>query len=164
MSTPHSLAARFREVLLDGTWIANTNFRDQLTQTSFADSIKAVSPLNTIADLTRHIHYYIRGVKEVLEGSPLRISDRFAFDFPSLSSEQEWADVLTALWADAEDFARLVEALPTAQLQQPFVEEKYGTYDRNIEGMIEHCYYHLGQIVQVRKLVLLQAASSPASR
>ena len=35
-----------------------------------------------------------------------------------------------------------------------FVDEKYGTYSRNINGILEHSYYHLGQIVLIKKLVL----------
>ncbi len=31
MQNNQILANRFREVLLNGTWIANTNFKDQLT-------------------------------------------------------------------------------------------------------------------------------------
>jgi len=40
-----------------------------------------------------------------------------------------------------------------ATLDSVFVDEKYGTYLRNIEGVIEHCYYHLGQISLIKKLV-----------
>jgi hypothetical protein len=36
---------------------------------------------------------------------------------------------------------------------QPFVDEKYGTYLRNIEGVIEHSYYHLGQVSLLKKMV-----------
>lgn len=37
---------------------------------------------------------------------------------------------------------------------QPFIDEKYGTVLRNIEGVIEHSYYHLGQISLIRKMIL----------
>ncbi|MEM8891667.1 MAG: DUF1572 domain-containing protein, partial [Bacteroidota bacterium] len=37
--------------------------------------------------------------------------------------------------------------------KEGFVDEKYGTYRRNIDGMIEHCYYHLGQISIIRKMI-----------
>jgi hypothetical protein len=41
-----------------------------------------------------------------------------------------------------------------ALLDQPFVDEKYGSYLRNIEGVIEHSYYHLGQISLIRKMII----------
>ena len=43
--------------------------------------------------------------------------------------------------------------MPEEELSQGFVDEKYGTYSRNIDGMIEHSYYHLGQIVLIKKLI-----------
>lgn len=44
--------------------------------------------------------------------------------------------------------------MDSAKLDEPFVDEKYGSYLRNIEGVIEHSYYHLGQVVLVKKMVL----------
>ncbi|MFT4758822.1 MAG: hypothetical protein ACI9XO_004000 [Paraglaciecola sp.] len=58
------------------------------------------------------------------------------------------------MWEDAERFAGLVEQMPDAQLGQGFIDEKYGNYHRNIHAMIEHSYYHLGQIVILKKLIL----------
>ena len=43
--------------------------------------------------------------------------------------------------------------MPEGQLKENFVDEKYGSYLRNIDGMIEHCYYHLGQIVLIKKII-----------
>ena len=43
--------------------------------------------------------------------------------------------------------------MPDTKLEEPFVDEKYGTYLRNIEAVIEHSYYHLGQISLIRKLI-----------
>ena len=39
-------------------------------------------------------------------------------------------------------------------MKENFVDEKYGTFQRNIEAMIEHSYYHLGQIVLIKKMLL----------
>ncbi len=35
MKRPKQIADRFREVVLSGTWIANTNYKDQLSNVSF---------------------------------------------------------------------------------------------------------------------------------
>jgi len=48
----------------------------------------------------------------------------------------------------------LIEQLPEAKLGEIFSEEKYGTYYRNIHGIIEHTHYHLGQIVLIKKILL----------
>ena len=55
--------------------------------------------------------------------------------------------------SNSEKFADKVEQLADNILDQPFADEKYGSYLRNIEGVIEHSYYHLGQISLLRKLI-----------
>lgn len=153
MSTVPQLSKRFREVLLDGLWIANTNFKDQLSGVSWEQAVTKVGSLNTIAMLTFHIDYYIAGIVNVFEGGSLDIKDQYSFDLPPIESQKQWEDLLNKLWMDSERFAALLEQLPDSKLDEVFVDEKYGTYRRNIDGMIEHCYYHLGQITLIRKLL-----------
>lgn len=153
MSSALQLAKRFREVLLDGFWIANTNFKDQLSDVTWEQAVTNVDSLNTIAMLTFHIHYYIAGVANVLEGGDLEIKDQFSFDLPPIESAEQWEVLLNRLWTDSEKFTSLVEQLDDSKLDEVFVNEKYGTYKRNIDGMIEHAYYHLGQITLIKKML-----------
>ncbi|WP_185289825.1 DinB family protein [Chryseobacterium lactis] len=153
MSSVSELSKRFREVLLNGLWIANTNFKDQLSGVSWEQAVTKVDSLNTIAMLTFHIDYYIAGIVNVFEGGSLDIKDQYSFDLPPIESQKQWEDLLNKLWTDSERFAALLEQLPDSKLDEVFVDEKYGTYRRNIDGMIEHCYYHLGQITLIRKLL-----------
>lgn len=154
MSTVLQLAKRFREVLLDGLWIANTNFKDQLSDVTWEQAVTRVGSLNTIAMLTFHIDYYIAGLIQVFEGGPLEIKDKYSFDLPPVESHEQWESLLNTLLSDAERFAVLLEQMPDTKMNEPFVDEKYGTFLRNIDGMIEHCYYHLGQITLIKKLVI----------
>lgn len=151
MNSTKAIADRFREVILNGTWIANTNYKNQLSGLDWKIATVKVDSLNTIAILAQHVHYYINGVKAVLKGGALDVKDKYAFDFPPLQSQDQWNSFLETFWRDAEEFASLVEQMPEAKLADIFVEEKYGTYGRNIEAMIEHSYYHLGQIVLLKK-------------
>lgn len=153
MKNTEQLASRFREVLLNGTWIANTNYKDQLTDLSWKIATTRFKSLNSISVLTQHIHYYISGIKNVFEGGNLEIQDTYSFDFAPIKSQQEWNTFLEKLWNDAEALASGIEQMPEERLYQVFVDAKYGTYHRNINGLIEHCYYHLGQIVLIRKIL-----------
>lgn len=153
MSSTSQLAKRFREVLLDGLWIANTNFKDQLSDVNREQAATKVGSLNTIAMLTFHIDYYIAGLIHVFEGGDLEIRDQYSFDLPPLESEEQWENLKNKLWDDAEKFAALLEQMPDSKMSEVFVDEKYGNYLRNIDGMIEHCYYHLGQITLIKKLL-----------
>lgn len=154
MNSNYDIATRFREVILNGTWIANTNYKDQLKDTSWELAVYKVHDLNTIAALTSHIHYYISGLITVFEGGSLDIKDKYSFDFAEITSQQDWEKILSELWKNAEKFADLIEQFPENKLNEVFVDEKYGSYQRNIDAMIEHCYYHLGQIVLIKKIIL----------
>ncbi|HET8803912.1 MAG TPA: DUF1572 domain-containing protein [Aequorivita sp.] len=156
MKNTQQLASRFREVLLNGTFIANTNYKDQMENLPLQIAQQKAGDLNTIAILAQHVHYYIKGVSNVFKGSDLEIRDAYSFDFPAMTSETEWKSFLQAFFRDAEEFATLVEKLPENKLNDAFTDEKYGTYQRNIDAMIEHCYYHLGQIVLLKKLIQSQ--------
>ena len=147
------LANRIKEVVLNGKWVANTNLQDTLEDLSLEEAQKAMGNHNTIAALTFHIQYYISGVLNVFEGGQLEIRDKYSFDMPVMTSEEEWQSLKSKLFTNTELFASHVASMDQQQLGQPFVDEKYGTYQRNIEGMIEHCYYHLGQIVLIRKML-----------
>ena len=154
MRSTYQIANRFREVILNGVWIANTNYKDQLDNLNREVATTKLGSLNTIAVLAQHIHYYISGIKNVFKGGSLDIKDKYSFDFPPVQSEDEWKSFLTKFWNDAEEFALLIEQMPEEQLEQVFIDEKYGTYQRNIDAMIEHSYYHLGQIVLIKKILL----------
>lgn len=154
MNQTKQMAKRFREVILDGKWIANTNFKDQISDLTWQQATTKIGSLNTIAALTFHIHYYVAGVLQVLQGGPLAISDKYSFDLPPITSQTDWEQLRNNLFRDAALFAQAVEQLTDRQLAEGFVDIKYGDYRRNIEGMIEHCYYHLGQVVLIRKMIV----------
>lgn len=154
MNLSQQLANQFREVMLNGQWIANTNFRAQLSDLYWEQATAKIGSLNSIAALVFHINYYIAGIAVVLEGGTLDIRDKYSFDMPPIQSQQQWERLLQNMWSNSERFASLVEQLPNEKLNAVFSDEKYGTYYRNIIGMIEHNYYHLGQVVLIKKLVV----------
>ncbi|MBQ4821847.1 DinB family protein [Aquimarina sp. MMG016] len=154
MERTKQIADRFREVILDGKWVVNTNYKDQIVNLSWKQATKKVGSLNTIAALTFHINYYIAGVLNVLEGGALEIRDKYSFDMSPITSQEDWEKLCGTLMSNSEKFADLVESLPDKKLDEVFVDPKYGSYERNIEAMIEHSYYHLGQISLIHKMLL----------
>lgn len=150
------LANRLREVLLDGKWIANTNLKEQITSISWKQAIERVEDLNTIALLTFHVNYYLKGVLNVFQGGNLEIKDKYSFDMPKISSETDWLNLVNEFISNAEKFISHVEKMEDNLLTQPFVKEEYGSYLRNIEAQIEHSYYHLGQVSLIKKLIMLR--------
>ncbi len=153
MTKSEQLANRLREVILNGTWIANTNFKDQLENLDWEIATRKFQSLNTISILAQHVHYYINGIKNLFAYGKLEIRDKYSFDFPPIESQTEWETFQNKFWDDTERLAQLIEKMTDEQLNEDFVDEKYGSYLRNINGMVEHSYYHLGQIVLVKKII-----------
>lgn len=153
MTTPTQLANRLREVILNGTWIANTNYKQELENLDWEIATAKVQEINTVSILAQHIHYYIKGINNVFINGKLEIRDKYSFNFPEIQSKYEWKQFLNTFWVDTERLAVFIEQLSEEQLSQDFVNKKYGTYLRNINGMIEHCYYHLGQIILIKKML-----------
>ncbi|WP_067149456.1 DinB family protein [Pseudotamlana agarivorans] len=145
------LTNRLKEIFTEGKWVVGTNFKEQIYDLDWNKAIQKVEDFNTIADLTFHLHYYIAGVTKVLEGGTLDIKDKFSFDSPPIKSEQDWRNLVKRFCSDSEKFINLVENMTDEKLKDNFVDEKYGTYYRNIDAMIEHTYYHLGQIILIKK-------------
>lgn len=153
MNTANSLSNRLKEVLTEGSWVTGSNFKKEISGLEWELAVKKYADLNTIAAITFHVHYYIAGVAEVLEGGELTIRDKFSFEAPEIKSEQEWLDRVDLFVKDSQRFISLVEKLSNQALEAPFVNPKYGSLARNIDVLIEHTYYHLGQVVLIKKLL-----------
>jgi hypothetical protein len=146
-------AHRIREVFLDGTFIANTNYHAQLSGIDRSTATATIYGSNSIAMLTYHINYYLNGLLEAFSTGQLTIRDKFSFDLPDSGTEEEWQDLVLSLLQNARCFAHLVESLPEERFAEPFIDPRYGTVARNVEAVIEHSYYHLGQIVLLNKIL-----------
>ncbi len=148
------IADRLREVLLNGHWIANTNYQEQLLDTTWQQAIFKINNLNTIAALTYHINYYLEGLLTAFKWGKLEISDKYSFDVPVIASKADWDLLVNKFLKNAAAFAESISTFEEEQFDQPFIDEKYGSYLRNIEAVIEHSYYHLGQISLIKKMII----------
>ncbi len=155
MSLSKQIAKHFREIYFGGNWTCS-NLKDNLTALTWQQVTTKVHSFNTIAVLVYHTHYYVKVTLKVLEGEALNAKDEFSFNIPPVQSQNDWEILLHEVWTEAEKFAGLIEALPESKLWESFSDEKYGTYYRNLHGIIEHAHYHLGQISLIRKIILEQ--------
>jgi hypothetical protein len=156
MNLPEQLAKQFRGLYFGGNWTA-VNLTESLGDISWDQASTKRYSLNTIASLVYHTNYYVTAVSAVLNGEPLKASDKYSFDLPPVQSPEDWKKLLDETWKNAEAFASLVEQLPEHRLWETFSDSKYGNYYRNINGVIEHTHYHLGQIVLIKKILRSEA-------
>lgn len=152
MNLSAQIAKNLRDVYSGGNY-AGVNLKDALADVDWKTASTKFGSFNSILSLVYHINYYVVAVSKVLQGGPLDASDKFSFDHPQIQSDEEWKNFLEQFWKEGENFATLIEQLPEDKFLEPFLDGKYGTYYRNIVGVIEHAHYHLGQIVLIKKLL-----------
>jgi len=155
MNLSTQIAKHLRDVYFGGNWSVSS-LKDNLADVNWKQATTKVYSFNTIAVLTYHVGYFVNAVTEVLEGRPLDSKDEYSFTHPPIASEEDWQNLLEKTWADAEKFASLIERLPESIFFEDFIDPKYGSYYRNLHGIIEHLHYHLGQIVLIKKIVQQQ--------
>lgn len=155
MNLTAQIAKHFREIYFGDNW-TSSNLKENLADVTWQQATTSVYAFNTIAALVYHINYFVSTILKVLQGGPLDAHDKYSFDLSPISSEQDWQKLLNKTWADAENVASFIEQLPEYKLWENFTDEKYGNYYRNFHGIIEHSHYHLGQIVLIKKLILLE--------
>jgi uncharacterized damage-inducible protein DinB len=152
MTLTNQIAKHFRDVYFGGNW-TSVNLRDILADISREEATTKPYNLNSIASLVFHINYYVAPVLKVLQGEALVASDKFSFDVPAITSEEDWQKLVAKVFTEAELLAAQIEKLDEAKLFDDFTDPKYGNYYRNLHGIIEHTHYHLGQISLIKKFL-----------
>lgn len=146
------ISKHLTDVFFGGNWTA-ANVKDTIADITLEQAKAKLKDCNTIAVLLFHINYYVEGALPALHGGDLTIRDKYSFDAPKISSEQEWEAYKTQVLENVTLLAKKISQLEDDVMFKPFVEEKYGNYFRNLHGTIEHTHYHLGQIVILKKLI-----------
>ncbi len=153
MTLSLQIAKHLRDVYFGGNWTCS-NYKDTLAGLSWQQATAQVYSFNSIATLVQHTVYYVRVQCQVLQGNALDAKDELSFAHPPIKSQEGWNLFLDKVWKDVETAAALIEQLPDTILNKNFTDAKYGTYYRNLAGMIEHLHYHLGQIALIKKIIL----------
>jgi Protein of unknown function (DUF1572) len=151
MTLTQHIARQLKEVYFGKNWTW-VNLKETLADVSFEEANRPTIAANTIAVLVFHIDYYLRAV----QGRVLKTDEVFkhdwSFEAPKIESEADWQMLLQKMYDNAEAFVKVIEEMRESQLWEE-VPPNYGSFYKNIHGMIEHCHYHLGQIVILKKLL-----------
>jgi hypothetical protein len=152
MSLAKQVAKHLRDVHFGGNW-STVDLKTTLSEVTLEQATKQVYSLNSIFAITFHMDYYLDVLITILEENKLEGKDELSWISETPKTKEEWEGFLQNMWQKAEKAALLVEKIPDDKLTENFIDPKYGTNYRNIAGMVEHSYYHLGQIVIVKKLL-----------
>lgn len=147
-----TVAGNFRNMYY-GPNATGVSMSDILEGIDYKQATKQVHDLNTIAVLLFHINYYVAGIMEVMKGKPLTIRDKYSFDMEPINSEADWEALQSKVLTDVEEFHSLVLDFTEEKMKSPMDDPKYGSWYKNLLGLIEHSHYHMGQIALLKKIV-----------
>lgn len=152
MNLAKELARHFREAYVGENW-SEVSLQDLLENVSLKTATAKVHNFNSIAEIVYHINYYVVEMTKVLEGLPLEAKDEKSFDLPVLNSEEDWSQWISKTLQDGIKFTSLLEKINDTELWSPLDKRDYGSIYKNFQGILEHFYYHLGQITLIKKIL-----------
>lgn len=152
MEIAKHLSKNLRALYFGKNW-TGVDYKSVLENLTWEEASKTVQDCNSILTLVHHTMYYMKVQMPVLDGEALVASDEDSFKHGALESEADWVALKKDMFSLVQSYAAKIENLPSHLLDKAFTDEKYGSYYRNIQGVIEHSHYHLGQIVIFAKLV-----------
>jgi hypothetical protein len=145
------IARHIREIHFGKNWTW-VNLLDTLKDVTYIEATQKIEDFNTIASLVFHMNFYLKIVKERINGRIIKFKHEESFIHPPIKNESDWLSLLKTTYEDAEAFASLVEEMEEETLWKE-ISKEYGNYYRNINGVVEHNHYHLGQIIILKKLL-----------
>lgn len=152
METSVQLSLHLKQVYFGGNW-TTVDYSKELADVNWQEATQAYHGFNNIATLVQHTSYYVQALIDVLQGHALTSKDELSFTHAPINNSDDWEEFKSSVFNKVNVAVSLLEQFKDEQLSAWFTNEKYGTYHRNILGIIEHLHYHLGQIVLIKKLV-----------
>lgn len=145
------IARNLLDLFFGGNW-TSVNLKEVLNDVDRTIALRKVEGLNTIAALVNHIDWYVTTITKVVMGATLEGTDKMSWEHLLPATESQWAERKKEVFSNAQVLVAAIENLDDAILDTVFGDAKYGSYFRNLVGLIEHTHYHLGQIVIIKKL------------
>jgi uncharacterized damage-inducible protein DinB len=152
MKISEAIAQHILELYFGNNW-TDVNVRETLQDVTLKEALtKTKASPNTIASLVQHITFYNKIILERLHGSNPQIDEINGYNLPPLENEAAWELLKENNLQSAQELADEARLIADDTLQEPVVEDGSSRY-KSLHGVTEHGYYHLGQIVILKKLI-----------
>lgn len=139
------MSKHLESVYFGGNW-TSVCFEDVFSQLNLENINHSVKGSATTLTLIYHAHYFVVEVNKVLEGAPLTARDKYSFSPPEISTSEDLSRFIEQIREEAIAFAKNIASRDDDFLASDFIDPQYGTWHKNLMGIIEHLHYHLGQI------------------
>ena len=147
-----AIATQILEAYEGNNW-SEVCVKDVVADIQFEEAvaITEASP-NSIAALLYHMMFYNNAVCQRLRGEEPHIGSDNGFDLPTLKGGNDWQQLISDAMESAKNLSMAIADFREVNL---FKENPagLGTFYKKMHGVIEHNYYHLGQIMILKKLI-----------
>jgi uncharacterized damage-inducible protein DinB len=152
MKITEVIAQHITEVYQGNNW-TEVNIKDTLADVGYTEAtIVTRASNNSIASLVHHLSFYNDVVMQRLSGINPVISDSNGFDMAAIKNEDDWIKLKASNTLSALQLASAVREFPEDKIFDLTVTG-HSTHYKMLHGLTEHAYYHLGQIVLLKKLI-----------
>ena len=152
MKISEAIAQHILELYFGNNW-TDVNVRETVQDVTLAEALtKTNASPNTIASILQHMTFYNKIILERLHGRNPEIDQINGYDLPPLQNEEAWELLKENSLQSAQELADDARVIPDDTLQEPIIEDNSSRY-KSLHGVTEHGYYHLGQIVILKKLL-----------
>ncbi len=145
MSQSAFIASRVHALFFGPNW-TETSLSELIQNHTFAEFLNTEVGTKSAAAVLFHIHYYQKAQFSVLQGGSLNAKDSESFDHPKWVNESDWLQFGSGVIDTGTELEATIVSLPESKWSKPFVKAEYGSYETNLIGMLEHSYYHFGQL------------------
>jgi uncharacterized damage-inducible protein DinB len=154
MSVSEAIAQHLLDIHFGENW-TDSWITKNLEDVSRKEALQVTAgSVNTVASLLYHITFYNKVIEQRLKGTDPYINESNGFDMPVIHSDEDWEALKADNLQTAKDLAALIKDIPDTRLQQPVLKLPGSeSYYRQLHGVIEHAYYHLGQIVILKNII-----------
>ncbi|HEY1869641.1 MAG TPA: DinB family protein [Chitinophagaceae bacterium] len=153
MKITNLIATHVTEVYEGNNW-TDVNIADTIKDISWQQAQqKTAGSSNTIASLLHHLYYWNGIIMQRMKGETPVIPEVNGYDVETLSSEADWIALKERTHQSFVELAESVRSFPEEKLLENYTQSIPSSYYRNMQGIVEHAHYHLGQMVILKKLL-----------
>ncbi len=147
MKTATELAERINDMYQGENW-SGLNLKDLLADISFSEATTLTKVSNySIASVVAHIIYYLKSVTNNMESDDVDIREEKGFQIKNMEGDVDWQELLRTLGLAVANLVNKINDMDANENIETF------QIDRNLHAAIEHCYYHLGQLLFLKRML-----------
>ena len=155
MNLPEQIAENLLQVFEGGNW-TEVSIAEVLSDVNYIEaSTKTQASQNTIASLVHHLKFWNGVIYQRIQNLDPKIPEINGFDVDVLTTESDWQVLIADTKHSFTELAEIIRRFPPERLDTPTNFGK-STFRKNLLGIVEHAYYHLGQMVVIKKLARAQ--------